>query len=60
MNIPEIVFAPPPRQPSPWTPRRNQHGHLTDAARATAIRLTRAGRPHPQTPPSPYDHDPDF
>jgi hypothetical protein len=61
MSIPDIVFAPPPHRPPPWAPRRNQHGHVTDAARHTATRLTRAAAaPDPQAPPSRYDHDPDF
>jgi hypothetical protein len=57
-SIPDLVFAPPPRSSPPWAPRRNKHGHLTDAARATATRLTRATAP--EAPSSPYDHDPDF
>ncbi len=57
-NIPDIVFDPPPRTPPPWAARPNRHGHITDAARATATRLTAAT--HPTDPPSRYDHDPDF
>ncbi|NMO92285.1 hypothetical protein HH311_21145, partial [Actinomycetospora sp. TBRC 11914] len=61
MSIPDLVHAPPPRTPPPWAARRNQHGHLTDPARTTAARLTHATtHTAPQTPPNPYDHDPDF
>ena len=57
-SIPDLVFAPPPRDGPAWAPRRNKHGFLTDAARATAARLTRATTP--DAPPSPDDGDPDF
>ncbi|NMO93716.1 hypothetical protein HH311_28465, partial [Actinomycetospora sp. TBRC 11914] len=61
MSIPDLVYTPPPRTPPPWAARRNQHGHLTDPACTTAARLTQATtHTAPQTPPSPYDHDPDF
>jgi hypothetical protein len=59
-SIPDLVFAPPPRESPPWAPRRNKHGFLTDAARATATRLTRASTAPEETPPTRYDHDPGF
>jgi hypothetical protein len=59
-SIPDLVYAPPPRQSPAWAPRPNKHGFLTDAARATATRLTRAATAPDRTPPSPYDDDPDF
>ncbi len=58
MSIPDAVYQPPPRTPPPWTARRNRHGFLTDAARATATRLTRAT--NPEGARSRYDDDPDF
>jgi hypothetical protein len=57
-SVPDIVFSPPPRPTPPWAPRPDKHGLLTDAARATAERLTR--RAAPDEPPSRYDDDPDF
>ena len=60
-SIPDLVYAPPPRSSPTWTARPNKHGFLTDAARATATRLTRAATPDtPESPPTRYDHDPDF
>ncbi len=60
-SIPDLVFAPPPRSSPTWAARPNKHGFLTDAARATATRLTRATTPDtPESPPTRYDHDPDF
>ena len=48
-------------RPPPGRRDRNKHGHLTDAARATATRLTRAATPAtPDAPPTRYDDDPDF
>jgi hypothetical protein len=51
---------PDPRQPQPWAPRRNRHGHITDAARTTAATIDRDRRARHARPPSPYDDDPDF
>ncbi len=60
-SIPDAVLAPLPRPVPAWAPRRNRHGHLTEAARATATRLARAATATaPGVPPSRYDHDPDF
>jgi hypothetical protein len=64
MSIPHLVFAPPPRDTPAWAPRPNKHGHLTDAARDTAARLTHHASPTTTVtepaPPTRYDHDPDF
>jgi hypothetical protein len=57
-SIPDALFSPPPRPVQAWAPRRTRRGHLTDAARATAARLTRLAAP--DAAPSPYDDDPDF
>jgi hypothetical protein len=65
-SIPDLVYAPPPRPRPAWAARPNKHGFLTDAARATATRLTQASAQAtaqagtPDAPPSRYDHDPDF
>ncbi len=52
--------GPEPRTPEPWAPRRNRHGHITDAARETAARIDRERRRREARPPSRYDDDPDF
>ena len=59
-TLPADVFAPPPRTPDPFTPRRNRHGDITDAARETADHLAGRHRAKQGEPPSRYDHDPDF
>ena len=59
-SVPSTAFAPEPRQAAPWTPRRNRHGYLTDAAREAAARVDRDRRQREARPPSPYDGDPDF
>jgi hypothetical protein len=58
-------ISPPPRPAPDWTPRRTRDGRLTERAQTTAERLTRHARTrqtraHRGTPPSRYDHDPDF
>ncbi|HEX4609133.1 MAG TPA: DUF222 domain-containing protein, partial [Urbifossiella sp.] len=39
LALPADLFAPAPRAPDPFTPRRNRHGHITEAARDTAEHL---------------------
>ena len=59
-SIPALVFAPPPRESLAWVARPNKHGLVTDAAHATAARLTRAAAPDaPDASPTP-DDEPDF
>jgi hypothetical protein len=40
-SLPADLFTPAPRTPDPFTPRRNRHGHITDAAHETAEHLRR-------------------
>jgi hypothetical protein len=43
-----------------WRPRTDEHGHITDAARATLTDLDRCRRERQGQPPGPYDDDPPF
>jgi hypothetical protein len=61
------LFEPPPRTRPPGSPRPNQHGLLTDAARSTAAHLRRraaadnaAADTRPPPPPGSYPEEPPF
>jgi hypothetical protein len=56
-GLPVSAFA-PPRDVRPWKPRRNRHGHVTSAARATVIAIRAADRE--RRPPPPVDDEPPF
>ncbi|MDL5158464.1 HNH endonuclease signature motif containing protein [Actinomycetospora termitidis] len=49
-----------PRPDTPWRPRRDRHGRITDAARTTIADIDRRRRAEQGRPPSPYDGDPPF
>lgn len=49
-----------PRMETPWRPRTDKHGRITEAARATLDVLDRRRRERERRPPSPYDDDPPF
>ncbi len=55
-----LLLAPGDHQPAPWTPRRDRHGRISDAARRTAVKIGRHERNRRATPPDPYDDDPPF
>ncbi|NYD38354.1 hypothetical protein [Actinomycetospora corticicola] len=49
-----------PRPQTPWRPRTDKHGHLTDAQQATLRDLDRRQRQKERRPPNPLDDDPPF
>jgi hypothetical protein len=60
-SLPAEAFTPPHQsQAEPFAPRRNRHGYITAAARATAEDLAERRRARRGEPPSRYDRDPDF
>lgn len=66
-SLPGELFEPPPRTRPPGSPRPNQHGLLTDAARSTAAHLHRRAAANEATvdarscpSPDPYPEEPPF
>ncbi|MDL5159329.1 HNH endonuclease signature motif containing protein [Actinomycetospora termitidis] len=55
--LPLSAFG-PPRDTTPWKPRRNRYGHVTSAARATVVAIRAIDRN--RRPPPPADDDPPF
>nr|WP_281376507.1 DUF222 domain-containing protein [Actinomycetospora corticicola] len=49
-----------PRPQTPWRPRTDRHGHITDAQRHTLDDLDRRRRRKERRPPNPFDDDPPF
>ncbi|GAA4841480.1 hypothetical protein GCM10023201_34530 [Actinomycetospora corticicola] len=49
-----------PRPQTPWRPRTDRHGHITDAQRHTLDELDRRRRHKERRPPNPFDDDPPF
>ncbi|WP_026204144.1 hypothetical protein, partial [Actinomycetospora chiangmaiensis] len=49
-----------PRIPTPWRPRTDRHGHLTEPQRATLHDLDNRRRQQHHQPPDPHDSDPPF
>ncbi|MCD2195739.1 hypothetical protein LQ327_20415 [Actinomycetospora endophytica] len=59
-TLPVDLYAPAPRAPAPYTPKRNRHGYITEPARRTADAMAARHREQEGEPPSRYDDDPDF